>query len=194
MAATVLTSPEDVCNAALARIGYKLRIGNMLEGSPASKLFLDIYGQTRDELLRANDWGFAEKITTGTITGSAPSPWAYQYTYPSDCLRLKQVFSPTYTSDTNNPKPQLFRIGSAGTGTASFEAIWSQTQTATLVYTSQVTNPSTWEPMFIEALIEALARRAAPGLAKLDQAGLAAAQGEAQVEAAAEKAAMDVDG
>lgn|SRR5512135_56071 len=194
MAGSVLTSPEDICNASLARIGYKLRIGNMLEGSPAAKLFLDIYGQTRDELLRAGDWGFAEKITTGTITGSAPSPWAYQYAYPSDCLRLKQVFSPTYTSDTNNPKPQLFRIGSGTTTAGAIEAIWSQTQTATLVYTSQVTNPALWEPMFIEALIEALARRAAPALAKLDQATLAAAQGEAQVEASSSKAAMEVDG
>lgn len=189
MAATTLQSPEDICNAVLARIGYKLRIGNMLEGSPASKLFLDIYGQTRDDLLRSADWGFAEKITTGTITGSAPSPWLYQYTYPSDCLRLRQLFSPTYTSDTNNPLPTLFRIGNNGA-----EVIWSQTQTATLVYTSQVTNPAMWEPMFIEALIEALARRAAPGLAKLDQAGLAAATAEAQAEQATQAAAMEVQG
>src|SRR5690242_430341 len=189
MAATTLTSPEDIANAVLARIGYKLRIGNMLEGSPASKLFLDIYGQTRDDLLRQGDWGFAEKITASTTTGTAPSPWAYQYVYPSDCLKLKQVFSPTYTSDTNNPIPTLFRIGSAGTGTSSSEVIWSQTQTATLVYTSQITNPAMWEPMFIEALIEALARRAAPGLAKLDQAGLAAAQAEAQAETSTAQAA-----
>lgn len=194
MAATVLTSPEDCCNAALARIGYKLRIGNMLEGSPASKIFLDFYGQTRDDLLRSGDWGFAEKIAAGTITGSAPAPWLYQYQYPADCLKLKQVFPPSYTTNLNNPTPQLFRIGSGVSGTASIEAIWSQTQTATLVYTSQVTNPSLWEPMFMEALIEALARRVAPALAKLDQSTLAAAQGEAQAEVASAKAAMDVDG
>ena len=192
--AAVLTSPEDIVNAVLARIGYKLRVGNMLEGSPASKLFLDIYGQTRDELLRSGDWGFAEKITTGTVTGSAPSPWTYQYQYPSDCLKLKQVIPTTYTSDTNNPVPQLFRIGSGIANSASIEAIWSQTQTASLVYTSQVTDPTKWEPMFTEALISALARRAAPALAKLDQSGLEGAKSEGQNEVTAGQAAMDIQG
>lgn len=194
MAATVLTAPEDIANSALARIGYTLRIGNMLDGSPASKIFLDIYGQTRDDLLRSGDWGFAEKITAGTITGSAPAPWSYQYEYPSDCLKLKQVFSSAYTTGLNNPVPQLFRVGSGVSGTASIEAIWSQTQTATLVYTSQVTNPALWEPMFIEALIEALALRAAPALSKLDHSAPAVAQGEAQAADSAAKSAMSVDG
>ena len=69
----VLTAPEDLINNALARIGYKLRIGSIYEGSAAAKKALDVYGQARDGLLRQNDWGFAERNIAMTLLKSAPA-------------------------------------------------------------------------------------------------------------------------
>ena len=51
---------------------------------------------------------------------------------------------------------------------------------AVLVYTGQITDPTTWEADFVEAFAAALGRRLAPSLVGLDPAKM-----EAQDEAAA---------
>ena len=37
----------DMVNLALRRVGYKLRVGNLYDGSMAAKMALDVYAQTR---------------------------------------------------------------------------------------------------------------------------------------------------
>ena len=69
---TSVNSPADVVNLSLGRIGYKLRVGSLYDGSPASKAALDIYGQTRDEQLRLADWGFAQGEVQLTLQKVAP--------------------------------------------------------------------------------------------------------------------------
>jgi hypothetical protein len=158
MAASV-NSPADVINLALVRIGYKTRIGSVWEGSMASKAALSIYAQTRDAVLREGDWQFAEQIVAATLTGNAaPFPWSYEYVYPANCIKIRNLFSPGYALDTNNPTPTLWTVADSA---AAAKVIWSKAVGATLVYTAQVTNPANWEPGFVEALVAALARRLA---------------------------------
>ncbi len=52
---------EDLVNQALREIGYPKPIQDIYEGSRASKAALDIYFQSRDELLDAHDWPFARR-------------------------------------------------------------------------------------------------------------------------------------
>jgi hypothetical protein len=160
---SVLQSPEDICNAALVRLGYKKTIGNIYEGSMASRIFLRIYGQTRDAQLRASDWGFAEGIAAGVVAGIAPFPWLYQYAYPGDCLKVRDIFNQqSYAGDQNNPTPNDWRTGNALINNVSQEVVWANIVNATLVYTRQVTSPAAWTSDFAEGLIAALARRALP--------------------------------
>lgn len=162
-----LQSPEDVVNAALGRIGYRLRVGNLLEGSLASKTALDIYGQTRDTLLRSKDWGFSEKIVSAVASGGTPpAPWTQEYTYPTDCLRLRYMYNATYLTNTNNPLPVLFKVG--WDATQSAKVIWANATAVTLVYSAQITPPNQWEPLFAETLIAMLAKRLSPILASPD--------------------------
>lgn len=171
--ATVITSPADVVNVALSKIGIRDRIGNIYEGSAAAKAALDVYSQTRDEALRSFDWGFAEKIAAGTLTGNvAPFPWTYEYTYPTDCVKIRNLFGATYIADPNDPRPTLWTIG----GIAAAKVIWAKIPTCTLVYTSQVTNPTLWEPLFVEAFSDALGKRIAPVLASADAAKMVGEQ------------------
>src|SRR5687768_489967 len=102
-----ISTVSDVANLALKRIGYALRVGSLYEGSKAANHFLDIYGQTRDELLRQNDWHFAERNVAATVLKTAPAggyfdtawdpatnppvPWGYSYTYPTDCLKVRAL-------------------------------------------------------------------------------------------------------
>src|SRR5271169_62339 len=99
--ALVIQNPEDVINLALIRIGKKDSIGSIYEGSEAAKIALRIYSETRDEMLRSFDWGFAERNINLTLlkfappngyfppnawdpTQNPPPPWQFEYGYADD--------------------------------------------------------------------------------------------------------------
>lgn len=107
-----VTSPADIINLALRRIGYKLtRVSNLYDGSEPAKAALDIYAQTRDDLLRDGNWDFARRDVAATVLRQAPDggyfppnnwdpltypplPWTYCYEYPDDCLKVRNVKGP----------------------------------------------------------------------------------------------------
>ena len=106
-----VSSPADVVNVTLQRIGYKLRVGSLYDGSKAANDALDIYAQTRDEVMRQDDWSFAERNVSMTLLKSAPVagyippttwsttdpplPWLFEYAWPDDCLKVRAVKPPT---------------------------------------------------------------------------------------------------
>lgn len=138
-------NPADLVNVALRRIGYQLRVADLFDGSEAANQALDIYGQTRDEMLRQKDWGFAERNTPLTVLKTAPSayipptvwtadypplPWKYEYAYPDDCLKVRAIkVSPLFLFDPA-PTPSLFRVAN-DSNTSS-----TQSQLATLALNS----------------------------------------------------------
>lgn len=158
-------SPTDIVNLSLADIGFKGRISNLYDGSAASKKALDVYGQTRDALLRKADFGFAEHIISAVLTGAAaPAPWSVEYVYPTDCIRVRDMFGPEYLADKNNPLPVLYTIANAAAG----RVIWTNEASATLVYTSRVTDPTAWDVIFIESLVTEIGKRLAMVLTTAD--------------------------
>lgn len=179
---TSIRTPEDAVNDALVRIGHPLRIGAMTEGSAAAKKALDVYGQTRDATLRTGDWGFAQRDVSLTLLKQAPpsgylppNQWdpktnpplgyVYEYAYPVDCLKiraLKQapVFMPNFT-----PVPAPYRVQNDNYFAPPQKVILCNIGGALLTYTGRVTDPTTWEPAFAEALCTELARRLTVALA-----------------------------
>jgi hypothetical protein len=188
--ATVITSPADVVNLALRRIGYKLRVNDLQDGSMASTVALDMYGQTRDAVLRAKDWTFAQREINGTQLKAHPTdytdvdpwvpaddppvPWAYSYAYPADCIRLKSVRAQVTALVNYNPAPVLFNVMNDMGEVPPVRVIVSNLPAAIITYTGQVTDPTSWSPDFTEALVSALSRRMATQLANLDVAKLEA--------------------
>jgi hypothetical protein len=164
--ANVLTAPEDFVNAALGRIGYKRRIGSMLEGSEAGMLALDIYGQTRDFLLSTKDWDFARASAVAVpVAAPVPQPWSFIYQYPINCVRVRDIISPAYLADQNDPLPINFTRDTAVVNGVTEQVILCNIAGATLVFTEQVIDPSLWQEFFGEALIDALALRLSKALA-----------------------------
>lgn len=125
--ANVASTPADVVNLALKKVGYRLRVGNLLDGSEASQHALDIYGQTRDQLQRQGNWGFVQRTAALTLLKSAPQggyippttwnptnypqlPWAYEYAYPEDMLELRALKQTPLFLFNPNPQPVLFAI------------------------------------------------------------------------------------
>jgi hypothetical protein len=170
-----ITTVEQVVNMALDRIAYPEYVGNIWEGTKQARVALNIYGQTRDQLLRQFDWGFAEKIDAAVLVGPGPFPWANAFQYPADCIKLRSAFDQTYSNDTNDPHPVLYTVADSNPAAPSDAArvIYCNSNPLTLVYTMQVVQPAAWDQSFIEALVESLARRmpallAAPDLMKAE--------------------------
>lgn len=183
-----ITSPEDIVNLALARIGFKARIGSLYDGSAASKKSLDLYGQTRDELIREGEWEFAERIVTGALVKQAPAggyvvtpwngavhpdlPWLYSYAYPTDCIKVRSVRQTPMFIPNFDPQHNVFSLGNDTGGASPVRVILCNVQNALITYAGRVTDPTTWDSDFTEAFAAALGRRLAPVLVGLDAAKL----------------------
>ena len=186
---TAITAPEDIVNLALGRIGYKgPRIGSIYEGSAASKKALDIYAQTRDELIREGEWEFAERIVAGTLVKQAPAggyvitpwsaasnpdlPWLFSYVYPTDCIDVRAIRQTPRFVPNFDPQHNLFGLGNDTGSNPPQRVILCNVANALITYAGRVTDPTTFDSGFVEALAAALGRRLAPALAGLDAAKL----------------------
>lgn len=181
---SVLKNPEDICNTALIRIGHTRRIGNIFEGSPESVAALQVYGQTRDQKLRSFDWGFAERdlqlnllkiAPVGGYSNASPwtsanpiPPWIYEYSYPTDCLKLRSLRGNASLIPQFDPKPTVFRIANDTVTSVQQKVILCNKENAVAVYTGQITDPTLWEPSFMEAFIDDLGVALALALANVD--------------------------
>ena len=186
--ATGLSSPADVVNLALGRIGFKGRVGSLYDGSMAAKLALTFYSQTRDQLIRDGNWAFAERIAEGVLLKSAPQsgynpgvpwsptypalPWFYEYVYPSDCLKVRSMRPQAIYIPNFVPQYNVFSEENDNSYNPPVKVILCNVPNAIITYAGQVTDPTTWEASFIEAFSAALGRRLAPGLVGLESAKL----------------------
>ena len=179
------SSVEDVVNLALRNIGYKKRVAWIYEGSPAARAALEIYGQTRDELLQAGDWPFAlREVVLSVALAPPPSPWQNEYQAPADCLRLRYVRPGPLTGGTRStdPQPALFRTWNDNRTVPAVRAILCDLNPAVAIYTARVTDPGTWTANFTDALAVRLGAKLAPILAdqNMQKTALAVAEGERQ--------------
>lgn len=197
-------SPADLANVALTRMGYRLRVGNLNDGSLAAKKLLDVYAQTRDALLRSFDWQFCERNVAMTLLKSAPPggywpaapwnpvdypslPWAFQYAYPDDCLKVRAIRSGMGFVQSFDPQPVVFSVENDNSVPPAKRVIVCNVPDALLVYTGQVTNPTTWDVGFVEAFSADLAKHVAAGLLgkdgyMIESADAKSAANEAQTE------------
>lgn len=188
------STPADLANNAITRLGFKTRVGSLLDGGPAATAFLQVYGQTRDDLLRNFDYDFALRMVTGTLLKSAPvggyfppnlwdptvNPpigWLYEYAFPSDALKIRNIKPQPAFNVNANPLPVDWTEYNDNNYTPTRRTILTNTPSAIIAYTGRITDPTVWDVAFTEALAAALARRVGPSLV-----GLEPAKAEAQDE------------
>ena len=178
---------EDICNQALRAVGYSRMIAWVYEGSVASRVALEIYRQTRDELLRSGEWPFARGPLALTLLKGPPPPggftpllpwstvypppgWLYEYAYPADCLELLAIVPAPSAMPVLLPQAATFRADNdlapvVSTGPPPSAAgppqrvILTNQVGAVAIYRRRVTNPALWEPGFTASLIERLAAK-----------------------------------
>ncbi|MEI6282504.1 MAG: hypothetical protein WCP82_07290 [Alphaproteobacteria bacterium] len=202
----VLTTPVDICNAALGKLGAGIRLGSLLDGSVAGKIALDTYGQTRDKLLRDGNWGFARRDAVMVLLKSAPAggyavtawnsvthpplPWKYAYRYPADCLKVRSIRRTPVFLPEFDPQPVVFDTPNTVVVATEQKVIVTQVASAVLTYTGQVVDPALWEASFVQVMVDAMAEIFAPTLGRNPQAQ----QIEDQMEVRAETEAAVVQG
>ena len=164
---------ESVVNAALRRLGSPHVIGSILEGSPIARAALDVYGQTRDDLLRSEDWGFARAAVGLTPLKTAPAggygygnpwttaypppPWVYEYAYPVACVEVRSVRPTPIIIPEYDPQPNRFVTAIDNALSPPAKVVLCNLAHAQAVITGQVNDLSIWDAGAIEELIDALA-------------------------------------
>lgn len=178
-------SPEDLVNQALIEIGYPDRIASINEGSKASVAALEVYGQTRDELLDAAEWPLARRANIPLILLKGPpppggynagQPWSqqypppeflYEYEYPQDCVGQPDAIVPQPSSMfILDPQPAAFRVDNDnslvdrnGNATIQKKVILCNIKSALVTYSGQVTNPLLWDPGFTMLVVKRLGEK-----------------------------------
>lgn len=85
------TSPVEICNSALARLGTD-RITSLDDDSARARAMNEQYDNTRKSLLRGHPWNFAKKrIQLAQLVDSPLFGWDNYYQLPSDCLRVLEI-------------------------------------------------------------------------------------------------------
>ena len=152
------SAPEDVINAALREVGYPRPVAEIYEGSRASRVAIEVYGPARDALLLSQDWDFAYREAPLTLSTGAPvAGFGYSYIYPADCLRIRYIRLPAVPIPNNDPRPVRWLTYNDQNLEPPGKLIACGIAAATICYIAQITDPSTWNPVFSRAMVRTLA-------------------------------------
>lgn len=159
-------SVAQICNMALGRIGVSATIAAITDNSTAARACSTFYESTRDRLLEAAPWPWANKrATLAAITGGEREGWTYAYALPVDCLVPRKLNPVTRNPAVRDLAPFMLEHD-ATTGLA---ILLSDQDAPELLYTAKLTEPGLFTPAFTDALAWALAAELAMPLAvKLD--------------------------
>ena len=150
-------SETKICNMSLAKIGAK-RINNIdTDTSPSAIQCRTHYEQTRDSLTRSHSWRFArarEELSPDAV--DPPFEWDNQFILPNDFLRFRSILEEEGYSSRHR------RHSLEG------DRFLTNFSTVNMRYIRKVTDPTEFDPLFVEVLILQLALKLIAGLAKTD--------------------------
>lgn len=167
----------DICNRALGAIGARATISSLNDPVQAAIQCKLNYAAMRKMLLRSAHWGFARRQVAlaqiGSLSaGTAPYPWLYEYSYPSDCLKVRYLVEPSPVPPSSLPttgetllpytssRQWRFLIGNdLDSGGNARRMVLTNLFQAFAVYTVDVTNTDLFDDSFTEALVAGLASK-----------------------------------
>lgn len=163
-------TPVIVVNSALEQIAAQEQITSLTDGSPSAKAASVVYAPTVELLLRELDPDFARYSAALTIS-TAPTPvppWAYEYLWPDDMLRLRQVRPPGSGTgslvDLNDPQPVRANVAFDIIAAVSTKVILTNQVNAWAVYTTSLATEAVWDAVFTDAVVRRLANPLAMAL------------------------------
>jgi hypothetical protein len=145
-----MTTEVDLVNRALVEIASRQPIAD-LTASIQGVYAATIYQAAVNMLLRQEDWEFCRtEAGLGVVAGTPALGWAFQYLYPTDCQKVRQVVPATW--DVNDPHPVRWDVGNLP-GSPTTKVIWTSEASAKLVYSSNAVTPDQMDAGFQEQLV-----------------------------------------
>jgi hypothetical protein len=161
------TSPVEVCNIALKRLGADAIVA-FDEGTSRASLCQQLYLPTVDRMLREHEWNFAQIRVALAPLAAAPA-WGYThaYTYPTRplCLKVNET----------DPRDAEYDVENSvdGAGDIQGKVIVTDEGELNIRYTGRIEDVTQWDASFTDAVAMSLAAQMAypltenPNLAKV---------------------------
>ncbi|MEI0850054.1 hypothetical protein [Pseudomonas aeruginosa] len=167
-----MPSTVDICNMALSHIGNSERINALDEASAQAEQCSLFFESCVDEVLRAIPWGFATAfVDLAEVTINPDTEYPYCYAMPVDCLLARRIVNSVwpvgyYPFPCDYQLPQIppiqFRVINGSSG----RLISTTVSPAKLEYTTKLSTPEIFDPIFVSALSWKLAAKVAPALSR----------------------------
>tara|TARA_B110000858_G_C17759909_1_gene454004 strand:- start:35 stop:616 length:582 start_codon:yes stop_codon:yes gene_type:complete len=133
-----MASVVDICNGALNQLGASTII-SLTEDSKNARLCNARYTQVRDSLFRSHPWNCIQKrVQLASDTTTPAWGFSYQFTLPSDCLRVLNQENYDYDYKVEGRK------------------IVSNTETMKILYIARIEDPNQYDEILRETLTAAL--------------------------------------
>lgn len=159
-----MSSVVFICNLALSNIG-KDNISDLDEGSAEARACKQFYAHTRDTMLQAYPWRWAQTTQSlAAISNDKANRWVYAYQRPSDCLKVRRVMGELMLDYV--PYDETSVRGGGFDYAIEGSVIYTGLSPAYLVYTSRVEDVTLFPPLFQDALSWHLAVRLAMPLTR----------------------------
>lgn len=156
-----MATQVQICNLALSRIGQRT-IAAISDSSENARKLTAVYDYILESVLRDCDWNFATKIEALVAVDDEDDleiEWDYVYEYPSDCIKVRRVFS---ESTYDEEEPDQFRVVLNDDDDAKL--IVCDLDDAYVEYTLNITDPTLYDSKFVDALAWRLAAEITPSL------------------------------
>ena len=136
---SLTTTETSICNSALIKVGAD-RITSMTEDNRRAQLCNEQFSKVRDEVLRTHPWNFAlARAEFSQLTTTPAFGYSYEYSIPSDCLRILNLHDETIEWKQEGNK------------------VLSDSSTIKARYIKRITAPAEYDSIFIEAMALRLA-------------------------------------
>ena len=133
-----MASVVDICNGALNQLGAST-ILTLTEDSKNARLCNARYTQVRDAVFRSHPWNCLQKrVQLPADTDTPAWGYSYQFTLPSDCLRLLTIQNYDYDHKVEGRK------------------IVSNVSTMRIQYIARIEDPNQYDELLRETLSAAL--------------------------------------
>ena len=94
-----MASTVDICNSALNMLGGATII-SLTENSKNGRLCNQRYEPVRDAIFRSHPWNcLIKRIDLAANTETPNFQWKFQFTLPSDCLRVLRTENSNFSNE-----------------------------------------------------------------------------------------------
>lgn len=164
------TTDSDIVNQAIAMAGIVSPPVGGVSGAftpvteKAAIAANYLYPACVQTIARQYGYDFSRNVAALVTSGNSPPiGWTFEYLYPTNGIEVRQVIPPSVT-DANNPTPVRWTVGNSSVTGSLTRVIWSNTTTASVVFTNQPT-PDQWDAGFREAVVRLLGSEMAMAIA-----------------------------